>query len=201
MKRLVTIATAITVLAAVVATSALAKGASEAMITGPGLGDGISLAGEGFGGGDRLAQLAEETGFYPAVFVTSPNPMLSPRPAGELGPRYIITYEMPGPTGSSRLRQDVYPYAKPSPLTYVEPGQRYFATEKTVGGWYVASPTLKQNLVAIGLPESSPAGGDGPAFPWTVIEVATAALVAAAAALGAVLVARRRWPGGRHATT
>jgi len=32
---------------------ALAKGASEATITGPGLGDGITLAGEGQGG-DQL---------------------------------------------------------------------------------------------------------------------------------------------------
>ena len=50
MKRLVSVVAAVAVLAALVATSALAKGASEAMITGPGLGGGISLAGEGRGG-------------------------------------------------------------------------------------------------------------------------------------------------------
>ena len=98
-----------------VATSALAKGASEARITGPGLGNGITLPGEGQVGGGQLAQLAEAAGFFPSVFVTDPNPMLSTRPQGALGPRYTITYVMPGPSGVDELRQDLYPYAQPSP--------------------------------------------------------------------------------------
>ena len=202
MKRLAVAAPAAAVLAALVATSALAKGASEATVTGPGLGSGISLTGEGQAGGGRLMQLAEDAGFFPAVFATSPNPMLSTRPAGELGHRYTITYEMPGPTGGpAELRQDIYPFAKPSPVTYLQPGQRYFGTEKTVGGWYVASTALKDDLVAVGLPESPPDGGGGSALPWTVIEVVGAAMVAVAASIGAVILARRRWPGGRQATT
>ena len=40
MKRLVLFSAAVALLAAIVATSALAKGASEATITGPGLGKG-----------------------------------------------------------------------------------------------------------------------------------------------------------------
>jgi hypothetical protein len=71
---------------ALTTTSALAKGASEATITGPGLGDGITLAGEGQLGGERLMQLAEAAGFFPALFATTPNPMRTARPAGELGP-------------------------------------------------------------------------------------------------------------------
>jgi hypothetical protein len=135
------------------------------------------------------------------VFATTPNPMLSTRPAGELGPRYTITYTMPGPGGvTDELVQDLYPYAHPTPVTYLQPGQGYFGTEKTVGGWYVASTTLKDELVAVGLPQGPPAGG-GSGIPWTAIEIAAAAIVTAAAALGAVLVARWRWPGGRHATT
>lgn len=201
MKRLVSVAAAVAVLAALVATSALAKGASEATVTGPGLGGGISLTGEGQTGGGRLMQLAEDAGFFPAVFVTTPNPMLSTRPVGELGPGYTITYEMPGPTGGTQLRQDLYPFAQPSPVTYMKPGQRYFGTEKTVGGWYVASTALKDDLVAVGLPESPPVGGGGSAFPWTVIELVVATMVAVAAAVGAVILARRRWPDGRHPTT
>lgn len=200
MKQLVSVVVAAIVLAALVATSAVAKGASEAMITGPGLGAGITLTGENRAGADRLAQLAQDTGFYPAVFVTEPDPMRPNRPAGELGPRYTITYEMPGPEGFSHLRQDVYPYATPSPLTYVAPGQRYFEAEQTVGGWYVASVALKQDFVAVGLPESPPSTG-GSRIPWTAIELAAGAMVVLAAALGAILLARRRWPGGRHATT
>ena len=48
--------------------AALGKGASEATITGPGIGDGITLAGEGQTGGEQLMQLAEHAGFFAAVF-------------------------------------------------------------------------------------------------------------------------------------
>ena len=107
-------------------------------------------------------RLAEEAGFFPAVFLTTPNPMLSKRPDGDLGPRYTIVYTMPGPNNDvNEIRQDLYPYATPTPVTYVESGQRYFTTERTVGGWYVASQTLGNDLVAVGLPESPPQGEDG----------------------------------------
>src|SRR2546430_5749753 len=156
MKRLVLFSAAVALAAALVATSALAKGASRAKITGPALGKGITLAGEGQVGGGQLMQLAEAAGFFPAVFVTDPNPMLSTRPQGALGPRYTITYAMPGPSGVDELRQDLYPYAKPNPVTYVEPGQRFFGTERTVGGWYVASATLKVETVAAAPPAIRP---------------------------------------------
>jgi hypothetical protein len=201
MKRLIAVMAAVAALAALVSTSALAKGASEAMIAGPGLGGGISMDGEGQAGGGQLMQLAEEAGFFPSVFATTPNPMLSKRPAGELGPRYTITYTMPGPNGvRDTLVQDLYPYADPSPVTYTEPGQRYFGTEQTVGGWYVASTTLKDELVAAGLPASAPSTG-GSALPWPSIGVISVAVLTLLAALGAVFLARRRWSGGRHATT
>lgn len=195
MKRLVLFSAAVALLAAALVTSpALAKGASEATITGPGLGSGITLPGEGQVGGVQLMQLAETAGFFPAVFVTSPNPMLSTRPKAELGPRYTITYTMPGPSGEDELRQDLYPYAMPSPVTHVEPGQRFFGTEKTVGGWYVASTTLKDDLVAAGLPENPPVDGGGSEVPWGVVG-AVAAAVAALVALGVVVLRSRRRPG------
>jgi hypothetical protein len=193
MKRLVLFSAAVALVAALGATSALAKGASQAKITGPGLGSGITLAGEGQLGGVQLMQLAEAAGFFPAMFVTYPNPMLSTRPQSALGPRYTITYAMPGPNGVDELRQDLYPYAKPSPVTYVKPGQRFFGTEKTVGGWYVASATLRDNLVAAGLPETPTIDGSGSEVPWTAVG-AVAAAVAALVVVG-VAVLRSRRPG------
>jgi len=190
--KLVLVSAAVALLAALVATSALAKGASEARITGPGLAGGITLAGEGQVGGGQLMQLAEAAGFFPAVFVTSPNPMLSTRPQGELGLRYTITYAMPGPSGVNELRQDLYPYAKPSPVTHMEPGQRFFGTEKTVGGWYVASTTLKDDLVSAGLPETPPGDGGGSLAPWPVVGAVTAAVAALVVVGLAVLRNRRR---------
>ena len=192
MKRLVVLSAAVVVSAVLAATSALAKGASEATITGPGLGDGIRLAGEGQVGGAQLLRLADGAGFFPAVFLRSPNPMLSARPQGELGPRYTITYTMPGPTGVDELRQDLYPYARPSPVSYMEPGQRFFGTEETVGGWYVATSALKDDLVAAGLPSTSNVDGGGFEIPWTIAGVVAAAVAALAVACVAVLRLRRR---------
>lgn len=194
MKRLVLFSAAVALLAALVTTSAFAKGASEAKIAGPGVGSGITLAGEGQVGGEQLMQLAEAAGFFPAVFVTSPNPMLTVRPQGKLGPRYTITYTMPGPSGVDELRQDLYPYAEPSPVAYMEPGQRFFGTEETVGGWYVASTTLKDDLVAVGLPKTPPVTGGGSEIPWTAVG-AVAAIVAALLVLGVAVLRSRRRPG------
>lgn len=181
-------------------TAALAKGASEATITGPGLGDGIRLAGEGDPGGGALMQIAEDSGFFPAVFLTTPNPMLSERPDGELGPRYTIVYVMPGPSGVvDEIRQDVYPYATPSLVSYTKPGQPYFGTERTVGGWYVAGPALKDDLVAVGLRATAPPLADdaGREIPWEAFGVL--ALLVALAGLGLVVVRSRRRSGAAPA--
>ena len=198
MKRLVPITAAVAVIAALVATSALAKGASEALITGPGLDAGIALRSDGGDGSAQLGELANSAGFYPSVFATSPNPMQTRRPAGDLGPRYTITYTMPGPNGDNELRQDVYPYAKPGPVTHTQAGQRYFGSQRTVGGWYVATTTLKDQLVAAGL-SSSPPGSDALTLrSWPVVGLGLAVLVALLAAT--LLVAARRPPAQRHVT-
>jgi hypothetical protein len=194
MKRLLLFSEAVALAAALAAPPALAKGASQAKITGPALGSGITLVGEGKVGGGQLMQLAEAAGFFPAVFVTYPNPMRSTRPQGTLGLRYTITYAMPGPNGVDELRQDLYPYAKPSPVTHMKPGQRFFGTEKTVGGWYVASTTLRDDLVAAGLPETPTIKGGGNEFPWTAVGgVATA--LAALVVVGIAVLRSRRRPG------
>jgi hypothetical protein len=182
--------------AAVIPTAALAKGASEATITGPGLGDPIQLGGAGEpGASGQLANIAMSSGFFPAVFAQTPDPMLDERPAGSLGPRYTIAYVMPGPDNQrSELVQDVYPYAEPDPVTYTQPGQRYWTTERTRGGWYVASrEPLREQLVAAGLPATPPAtgggGGDG-SFPWVLVG-AIAFGAAGLVALGAAGTRRR----------
>jgi hypothetical protein len=171
---------------------ALAKGASEATIVGPGLDDPITLAGEGSAGGQELMYLAEAAGFFPAVFVRIPDPMLDEQPEGELGPRYTITYTMPGPKGEDRIVQQLYPFAKPSAVTYVAPGQSFFGTEKTRGGWFVAGPTMNDHLFAAGLPREAPVVDRGDRFPWTVVSAIAALAVAVALAVGGILALRQR---------
>ena len=169
--------------------AALAKGPSEAVVTGPGLDDnGLAIAGLG-----DDSDLTGLSGFFPATFGQSPDPMLASPPKGTLGPKYTIRYTVPGPSGSdATIRQDVYPYAEPSPVTYTRPGQPFFDTEKTRGGWYVSTPGLRDVLVRAGLPAESPVttggGADRAVWPWVVL---TLALVAA---LGwAAWFARARW--------
>lgn len=120
--------------------------------------------------------------------------MLGERPKGDLGPRYTITYVIPRPNGEvARVTQDLYPHAKLKPvpylvpgdtLTYTAPGQQLFGTDKTRGGWYIATSYLKGNLVDAGLPESPPTDGGSSELPWAVIGgLAGAGIVLALAVL------------------
>jgi hypothetical protein len=171
--------------------AALAKGPSAASIDGPGTGDGIDVKGN-LAADSPLFQLSQRAGFFPAVFRQSPDPMRDSRPPGNLGPRYTITYTVPGPEDETfTLRQDVYPYATPSPMTYLEPGQKVYRIE-TRGGWFVAGPRLKETLVSAGLPRVAPSGsssGDGSFFSQELLGAVAAAVVLAVAG---VFVVRRR---------
>ena len=191
------------------AATAQAKGPSAATIDGPGAGSGISIGGNGEpGSGAPLGNLSDQAGLFPAAFSQTPDPMLADRPKGDLGPHYTITYRLPGPNGGeSTIRQDLYPYASNGPVTYTAPGQPFFGTERTHGGWYQASPELKNTLVKAGLPAQpvgeaagapgpSSGGDDGTGLAdfWPAFGVA---LVLGLTALVSVLIRRRE----RTATT
>ena len=137
--------------------TAFAKGPSAATITGPGLLHPIVLFGKESNQSSRLHRLVDVAGFFPATFGQSPDPMLKVRPAGVLGPRYTIVWVVPGPNGASRIQQYVYPYAKPGALSWMIPGERFWSSERTYGGWFRGGIELKRVLVAVGLPASAPA--------------------------------------------
>jgi hypothetical protein len=184
----------ITMLALIAPTAALAKGASEATIEGPGLDGTVVIPGDGEGGGTTLGRLVELSGFFPSVFEQTPNPMLDTKPDVELGPRYIVRYVMPGPEGqTSILEQELYPYARPYPVSYTKPGQPFWGAtsqdaaarrdgQHTYGGWYVSTAELTQTLGAIGLPASAPSAHDD-GF-WT-----TPSLIGVIAGVGAAVLA------------
>lgn len=196
MKNVVLIPAAIVLLSAALPTVALGKGASEAKITGPGLATPIFLAGEGQVGGEQLTRIAEVAGFFPASFGQVPDPMVDTRPSGDLGPRYRITYLMPGPDNElDTIRQDLYPYARPSPVSYTPPGQSFFGTERTRGGWFVAPmSSLKDALVEAGLPQDPPTAGGGSALPWNVVGLLAALGGLLLGALAVVVLGRRPHP-------
>ena len=197
MNRLALLCLTITLVGLLAPAGALAKGASEATITGPGLGDGLTLPGEGQPGGEQLMQIADHAGFFAALSGTHVT-----RPAGDLGPRYVIEYTMSWPGGQADvIRQELYPYARldsyaeSAPVTYVEPGQRFFGTGETGGGWWIANPSLKDDLVVAGLPASAPSrGGSLDTGPWGLVTLGVLAVAVAAAGIVVVFSRRRSSP-------
>jgi hypothetical protein len=173
--------------------AATAKGPSGASIDGPGTGGGIDITGT-MQPGSQLGDLTTWSGFFPAVFRQTPDPMLDARPEGDLGPKYTVTYTVPGPNGETwTIEQDLYPYVKRGPITYMKPGQEIFETEGTRGGWYLAEIALKDLLVDAGLPATPPSTTS--ADDAAAVSTGTALLLAAAAALlllGSAFLLRRR---------
>jgi hypothetical protein len=168
----------------VVAPAATAKGPSEAKIEGPGLSKPIVLKGSGEEPGSPLGDFTQEAGFFPAMFGQSPDPMFELRPATTLGARYRVTYSVPGPDNTvDSIRQDLYPYATGSPLTYTKPDQLFFGRERTRGGWYRASSALKALLVREGLPAQAPVVTPRASRPFPSRAVALGGGIAVAAGL------------------
>jgi hypothetical protein len=201
MKKLMLVAA----VALVLPSAALAGGPSSASIQGPAF-PTTTLSWNGQDA-SHFWQLAEAAGFFPAAFGRSPDPTLRQQPEGDLGPRYTITWVLPTSPVKSTLHQDIYPYAKPRPLTYMARGQS-FELGSTHGGWYVAGAELTQALVSVGLPAQPATGGGGATQPratggsrlstFSVAGIATAGTMALALAL---LVAIRVWRRPRSTAT
>jgi hypothetical protein len=142
-------------LALLLPAGAAAKGPSEAQITGPGLAAPLKITGLGEGDAStNLGVLVTDGGFFPETFGQSPSPLLR-TPPSELGPRYVVTYTVPGPV-LAMLEQELYPYATGGPVTYMRPSQVFWGDQRTVGGWYRGTPALKAMLVKAGLPQAAP---------------------------------------------
>ncbi len=140
--------------------AAQAKGPSAASVSGPGLSTPMSLSGVGepTGGSGALGVLTMDGGFFATTFGgQTPDRRLPGKPAGDLGPRYVVDFTVPGPeSAADHIRQDLYPYAFGGPVTFTPSGQRFFSGRRTAGGWYRGSDSLRQALVANGLPSSRP---------------------------------------------
>jgi hypothetical protein len=164
-----------------------AKGPATATMGGPGISGTRHLGGNSEGGpGTPLGALTMEGGFFPQVFGQEPDPTRRSRPAGKLGPRYRITYEMPGPSGGALLRQDFYPYAKPAPLTYMKPGQTFWGGQRTHGGWFAAADdSLRRKL---GLPAEPPTSSGTHLWRWSGVGGGAVVL---GTAIGLLLLRRR----------
>ena len=172
--------------------TAAAKGPSAASISGPGLDHAISIQGYGEGANSSpLGILVEQGGFFAQAFEQTPSSTSRRTPSTRLGPRYVVTYTVPGgQSGDSTLHQDLYPYAANGPASYMAPNQTFWETQKTPGGWFRGGIQLRQMLVKAGLPAGAPSQREAHAGRLGVA-LGTGAGVAAAAAVFALFYRRR----------
>ena len=206
------------------ATPALAKGPSQARITGPGLVRAIVVSGAGEPGQQgRLASLAEQTGLFAVMFgagadVGGPDPagLRTSPPKASLGPGYLVVYTVPGVIPRpgqqvGQVRQNVYPRAAGGPVIYTPPGQPGFGQQLQVTGWLRASSRLTRTLVQLGVPlrpgthtapqahlppSTHPAAAQQAGSRTLAWLIASAAAIAAAAIAGTALWLRHRQPRG-----
>jgi len=197
------------------ATPALAKGPSQARITGPGLAHPIVVTGNGEPGQPGiLGTLALQTWLFSVMFgpnAPAPPQLRTPPPAASLGPRYTIIYTVYGEFTRpgklyGQIRQDLYPRAAGGPLIYtpaVQPGGQV-----PVSGWFRASRHLRHTLAKLGVsprpgtqaapqtripPAAHPATQQAGSRTFTWL-IASAAAIAAATLAGGALWLRRRKP-------
>ena len=203
------------------ATPALAKGPSQARITGPGLAHAIVVSGNGEPGMlSKLATLAGQTSLFTVMFgaggsVPAPVRLRTALPRASFGPRYTVIYTVPGVTPQpgeqfGRIRQDLYPLAAGGPVIYTPPGQPGFGQQLQVTGWLRASSQLTRTLARLGVPlrpgthtarqthlppGTHPAAAQQAGSRTLAWLTASAAAIAAAAA-GTALWLRHRQPRG-----
>jgi hypothetical protein len=151
---------------AAVATPALAKGATQASITGSGLTRPLTVSAQGEalpGEGDTLSSLAEQTGLFTVLFGSGigtpdePSALRTPPAAASLGPKYTVTYTVPGVTprpgqANGQIRQNLYPRAVGGPVIYTPPGQQGFGQPLQASGWLRGTPQLTVTLTRLGVP-------------------------------------------------
>jgi hypothetical protein len=222
----------------VLATPALAKGTTQANITGPGLARPVAVSAavgsEALPGqGDALSSLADQTGLFTVLFGPSigdvgmpdqPSRLRTPPAAATLGPRYILTYTVPGITPapgqpSDQIRQYLYPRAAGGPLIYTPPGQQGFGQPLQTAGWLRGTPQLTATLTRLGVPAgaslpsaassaaavpaapapAAPKPGDTTAPAWLIATIASAAAIAIAGT--ALWLRRRSRPAAGRAVT
>ena len=155
-------------LVAVAADPAAAKGPRSATIEGPGLDAPIEESAAG------MSNLPTLTGLFGTLWADPTIPLLDEAPADDLGPAWVITWDMGtyadvagvGSDSPDLVRQTVYPYADDGPIVHTEAGQPFYG-EETVGGWYEAPSGLVNVLGRLGVPAESEfpgapvaAGGD-----------------------------------------
>ena len=180
----------------VLATPALAKGPTRAVIEGPGLTAPIVIRGSDVG----ILFFRSGLGFALSSCLPQDH-CRSHRPHGDLGPRFVATYVLAFPNAQghmvrSHVVQYLYPEAQPKPLTYIPPGQSY-SGRRTVGGTFPLGSTLLKDVTGLDLgaaqPSAAPVAAPPPAPEPSAGPMLLAGVAAVAVALiGVVAISWRR---------
>jgi hypothetical protein len=213
---LTTLAAGMSIAAAItLATPALAKGPSQARITGPGLAHPIVVSGNGEPGQPgMLDALAMQTRLFSVMFGPNapvPPQLRTPPPKASLGPRYTIIYTVYGEFTRpgeqfGQIRQELYPRAVGGPVIYTPPGPP--GGPVPFFGWFRASRHLPRTLAKLGVPPrpgtpaasqtyppaARPASAQQASSRTLAWLIASAAAIAVAALAGTALWLRRRKP-------
>lgn len=116
-----------------------------------------------------LSSLAGQTGLFTVLFGPSigdvsmpgkPFRLRTPPAAATLGPKYTVTYTVPGITpapgqASDQIRQYLYPRTAGGPVIYTLPGQQGFGQPLQATGWLRGTPQLTATLTQLGVPAAS----------------------------------------------
>jgi hypothetical protein len=156
MRRIAILFLTLLAIVAGLASGAVAKGATGAALTGPGLDEPIDF---NIRASSRIASFS---GLYNGGGLGSE---ADPRDR-TLGPRYVLTFEFTGEE-EFEIVQHVYPYAPSGPWIFT-PEQDLYGND--IGPfWTQTSDFFLDKLVREGLPETAPvAPKDEPAAPSTV---------------------------------
>jgi hypothetical protein len=156
MKLRILVAAMLAAVLVLIPTAADAKGAKDMTLSGPGLASPIRLDNTGTDAGSSPNTIAEKAGLFAALFGETPDRLSGDRPKGDLGPRYVATYQwLIGQDATAPIRQDVYPFADGGAVTYTPPRQKVGGGNPP-GGWYRAGGELTMLLVAAGVPVPAP---------------------------------------------
>lgn len=124
--------------------------------------DGTVLTLTGLSAPQDLAvqRLAVASHLTSAIFRTDPRILMSGPPSGELGPRFLLVWDL---GFGEPIRQDVYPFTDDGPVSYVAADQPLAGdptspANRTYGGWFLADVGLAAVLADLGftLPDPVP---------------------------------------------
>ncbi len=168
----------------------------DATMIGPGIDEPIDLD------GNAARSLLEKTNGYEALYgayISS-----DPAPAGELGPRYTISYQVgvldhaaPNKTETTTFTQYMYPFAEGGPMLFVPEGQKLpidGAPEMT-SGWASISDFAMEHLRFYGLPKRAdvfPAASTATGAATQASTIPYMWILLGALVLGAGLLSHRR---------